>query len=216
MKIIGAGFGRTGTLSLKAALETLGFGPCYHMVEVFENVSHIALWQALAEGKVVDWQAVYGKYNAAVDWPTCAFYESLRRFYPEAKVLLTVRDPEKWYASVRNTIYGVGKGNGNGDGPAPPPLMQQFAQMVNTLIWQGTFGGRFEDKRYTIDVYKQHNERVKARVPADKLLVFDVQEGWEPLCAFLDVPVPDGPFPRLNDSASFPEMAARVTARLSG
>jgi hypothetical protein len=202
--VIGAGFGRTGTLSLKAALEALGFGPCYHMVEVFERPQDVARWQAAAEGQPVDWEALFAGYRAAVDWPTCSFYADLMQAYPAAKVLLTVRDAERWYESTRDTIYRMASG---GAGRTPPPEMQPFVRMVDTLVWQRTFGGAFADKDRAIAIFRRHIDEVKARVPSERLLVFDVAEGWEPLCRFLDVPIPtDRPFPHLNDRAAFLQM----------
>lgn len=198
MRVIGAGFGRTGTYSLKTALEQLGCGPCYHMVEVFDKPRHVELWQAAAEGRPVDWGELFAGYNSAVDWPACSFYEQLMELYPEAKVLLTVRDPEKWYRSVMNTIYPTSKME------PESPEVRAHRRMVNTLIWQGTFDGRTEDKQHAIAIFERHNEEVRRRVPAERLLVYEVKEGWEPLCRFLDVPVPvDKPFPRLNDTAEF-------------
>ena len=174
MDVIGAGFGRTGTLSLKVALESLGFGPCYHMVEVFEHPQHVSLWQAAAEGRLADWEALFAGYRASVDWPACRFYADLMAAYPGAKVLLTVRDPDRWYESVRETIYWTTSGRPE---QAPPPDMQPFVHMVDTLIWQGTFGGAFEDKQRAIAVFEAHNREVQAGVPRERLLVFHVAEG---------------------------------------
>ena len=105
LDVIGAGFGRTGTMSLKVALEELGFGPCYHMSEVFAHPEHVELWRAAAQGKEVDWEQIFGGYRATVDWPACSFYGELMEKYPDAKVILTVRDPQRWYESAYNTIY---------------------------------------------------------------------------------------------------------------
>ena len=202
MEVIGAGFGRTGTLSLKAALEQLGFGPCYHMLEVFDKPRHVELWQAAGEGKAIDWQELFAGYRAAVDWPTCAFYEQLMGAYPEAGVILTVRDFEGWYKSVLNTIYPRGGPDAERVSPLGPGDTS-FPRMVNTVIWQGTFGGRFGEKEHARQVVEGHIQQVKERVPAERLLVFDVKEGWAPLCYFLHVPIPETPFPRLNDTAAF-------------
>ncbi len=197
VKVIGAGFGRTGTMSTKVALEMLGFGPCYHMVEVFEHPEHIALWQAVADGNP-DWRRIFDGYQAGVDWPMCNYYRELMEVYPEAKVLLTVRDPERWHASVMNTIGP----NNNQETDDPQALAHR--RMTEAIIWQNTFHGRVEDKDYAIDVFERHNQAVKEYVPAERLLVFEAAHGWEPLCEFLGVPVPvDTPFPRMNDTASF-------------
>lgn len=224
MNLIGAGFGRTGTRSLKEALERLGGGPCYHMVEVFENPEHAELWEAAARGEPVNWDALLGGYEATVDWPGCTFYEELMRKYPEAKVLLSIRDPERWYESARNTIY-----NSRRITHGPPifavaasilglfmPGFKRVPQMVNTLIWEKTFDGRFEDKAYAIRVFDRHNKEVRQRVPAEKLLVYEVKEGWGPLCEFLGVEAPDEPFPHLNDWNKFRRRLALASAALAG
>ena len=196
MRLIGAGFGRTGTYSLKTALERIGYGPCYHMLETFDKPRHIQLWHMAADGQPVDWDELLGSYQACVDWPACTFYAQLLERYPGARVLLSVRDPERWYASVINTNYSQG------------PVESDHGAMARAVIWDGTFHGRLEDKAYALAVYAQHLAEVKAHVPAERLLVYDVKQGWEPLCAFLDVPMhTNTPFPHLNDTASFREFA---------
>jgi len=207
LRVIGAGFGRTGTTSLKAALEELGFGPCDHMQEVVRNAEHGRLWDAATRGEPVAWEELFAGYRSTVDWPGCAFYEELVERYPDAKVLLTVRDADRWYESARNTIYNTRK-------PALPllviypmlmliPRLRRFIRLVNRLIWEKTFHRKFEDRRYAIGVFERHNEEVIERVPAERLLVYEVEEGWEPLCQFLDVSVPDKPFPHINDTGTF-------------
>jgi hypothetical protein len=210
LKVIGAGFGRTGTTSLKAALESIGFGPCYHMFEVFEHPEHVPFWDRAARGEAVDFTGLFADWAATVDWPACNFYRELMALYPEAKVLLSVRDPERWYQSCRNTIYpsstrDVGK-SGEPNEPIDPEEASNRARraMITRLIWHNVFDDRFEDKDFAIARVNQHVAEVKRVVPADRLLVFDVKEGWGPLCRFLNVPVPeDRPFPHLNDTASF-------------
>jgi len=210
LKIIGAGLGRTGTLSLKAALEELGFAKCYHMVEVLKNPRHAVFWNAVAGGESVDWDALFQGYQATVDWPSCNFYEELMRQFPEAKVVLTVRDPERWYESARQTIYHVRN--------AFPrwtawliPRMRDFRRMLNRLVWDGMFHGRFEDKAHAIEVFNQHNDHVCRVTPPDRLLVYEIKDGWGPLCSFLGVPVPAGkPFPHLNDAEEFRSRIGRA------
>ena len=208
MKIIGAGFGRTGTTSLKAALETLGFGPSYRLTEVFKHPEHVAFWEAARRGEGVDWEGFFSGYGVAVDWPAFTFYGELVQAFPEAPVILTVRDPDRWYESVRSTIYEIRKLSA---GPAPmrlafasaglfAPAVTGIARLADETLWEGTFDGRFEDKPYAIETFRRHNEDVKRRVPAERLLVYDVREGWEPLCDFLGVEAPDEPFPHLNDT----------------
>ena len=194
LKVIGAGFGRTGTLSVKTALEALGFGPCYHMVELFQKPGAEEQWEAVARGEPADWNAIFAGYQASVDWPGCTFYRELMQTYPDAKVLLTIREPEKWYESAHSTIFS---------GIHSRLAESTHAQMLNALVWEGTFNGKFEDKDSAIAVFNQHIEDVKQYVPAEKLLVYNVKEGWQPLCAFLAVDVPDKPFPRLNDRDDF-------------
>ncbi len=213
LKVIGAGFGRTGTMSLKVALEELGFAPCYHMTELFKTPSHADLWNAAAHGSPIEWDLLLGDYAATVDWPGCSFYEELMESYLEAKVLLSVRDPERWYESTLNTIYSIRKTTTSSKLFATLgrfiPGVRHVARMVNNLIWEGTFDDRFEDRQYAMEVFDRHNEEVKQRVPPDRLLVYEVKEGWGPLCDFLEVEVPDKPFPQLNDSDSFRKMFVR-------
>ncbi len=201
MKIIGAGFGRTGTSSVKVALDELGFGPCHHMTELFDRPERAALWEAAAAGQPVDWNELVAGYQSTVDWPACTFYAQIMEAYPEALVLLTLRDPERWYQSCRNTIYRSSTSRAdtpNADGPDP------VAHMIDTIIWRGTFGGAFEDTQRAISIFERHNQEVQERVPSDRLLVYEVKQGWEPLCRFLGVEAPAGRhFPHLNDTMTF-------------
>ena len=210
LDVIGAGMGRTGTLSLKAALEQLGFAKCYHMSEVLSHSGHAQLWNAAARGEPVDWEALFRGYRASVDWPGCTFYKEFLGLYPDAKVILTVRDPERWYDSARQTIFLVGQAFPAWATPFVPP-MRHLKRMLDRLVWDGTFGGRFEHRHYAVGVFNRHNDEVRQTVPADRLLVFEVGEGWGPLCSFLGVPVPEGkPFPRLNDTEEFRTRVRRI------
>jgi hypothetical protein len=217
MRVIGAGFGRTGTTSLKAALERLGFGPSYTLSEAFRNPKHVRIWEGACDsaGKEVDWERFMAGYEVAVDWPACSFYGELMEAFPEAPVVMTVRDPAPWYESMRSTIYGL---RWLTTGPLPVRAAFAFAglfvpgvtgavRLADRLVWEGTFDGRFEDRDYAMEVFGRHNEAVRQRVPPERLLVFDVREGWVPLCDFLGVEVPDEPFPRLNEA---PEMRRRL------
>lgn len=217
LKVIGAGFGRTGTLSLKVALEDLGFAKCYHMSEVFSRPQDVPLWQIAAAGKPVDWDKLFEGYQATVDWPGCSFYRELLQHYPDAKVILSVRDFDAWYRSATDTIYHLSRsGFPRSLLPLLIPRLGRFVRMVNTIIWQGTFDHRFGDKAYARSVFTEHIAEVKRNVPAEQLLVYEVKEGWEPLCRFLGVPVPDEPFPRLNDSGSFRRRAGLQLFRGKG
>jgi hypothetical protein len=207
MDVIGAGFGRTGTLSLKVALEQLGFGPCMHMVPLLQDPEASALIRKAAEGDVESLDVALEGYRATVDWPMTYFWRELVDRYPAAKVILTVRDPGKWYESADKTIYAAANA-GRESGMMDPDVIG----MVDATVWDGTFDGRFADREATIRRFLEHNARVRREIPADRLLVFEVAQGWEPLCSFLGVPVPETPFPRLNDTVTFNEnLAARVS-----
>lgn len=203
LKVIGAGLGRTGTLSLKVALERLGFDKTYHMTEVIAKPEYVGLWDAAARSEPVDWEALFQGYQATVDWPGCNFYQEYLRLYPEAKVILTVRDPERWYDSARQTIFRQQRAFPVWIMPFFPRL-RSFLRLTERLIWEGVFRGRFEDRAHAIEVFNRHIEEVNRVVPKDRLLVYEVSEGWGPLCSFLGVPIPeDQPFPHLNEAAEF-------------
>jgi hypothetical protein len=212
IKLIGAGFGRTGTSSLQVALEELGLNKCYHMREVFAHPEHFLFWLAATEHRPVNWDRLFAGYQATVDWPGCTFYQELMAYYPDAKVLLSVRDPEKWYDSAYNTIYSSHKPSLANWLFKWNPLTRKRWRVIDS-IWKDTFQGRFEDRAFAIEVFKQHNAEVQRVVPAERLLVYDVKQGWEPLCRFLNVPVPDKPFPHLNDTAEFQQMVRRREQR---
>ena len=211
MKVIGAGFGRTGTASLKSALQELGFGPCYHMFEFFGHPGHADFWETAWRGEPLDWDGVLGDYESSVDWPACTFYEQLMERHPDAKVLLSVRDPEQWYESMRSTVYELAKLSRRSPfsrvGLALASLIRfgtfttRPLQMGVEIIWRGTFEGKFEDKLYAIGVFERHNEEVERRVPKGRLLVYEVKQGWGPLCEFLGVEAPAKPFPHLHEAA---------------
>ena len=204
LSVIGAGFGRTGTLSMKHALEALGLGPCHHMVEVFANPRQASTWAAGARGEAVDWEALLKDYRSIVDWPGCHFWRELALRFPQAKVLLTMRDPEKWWASFSETILKVVT--------MPPPerdedsVMGDVGPMAGYIVMK-TFGGDL-GKENVLKVYRGHIETVKRTIPADRLLVYEVGQGWEPLCGFLGVPVPDMEFPRTNSREEFRDHAS--------
>ena len=173
------------------------------MTEVFAHPRHARLWDAAARGEAVDWEALFRGYQATVDWPGCNFYREYLQLYPDAKVILSVRDPERWYESARQTIYSA-RHAFPGWVTTVVPRMQRLQKMLDRLVWDGMFEGRFEDKLHAITVFNRHNEEVTLTVPADRLLVYEVREGWGPLCLFLGIPVPeDKPFPRLNDAEEF-------------
>lgn len=199
LKVVGAGFGRTGTNSLKLALEQLGFGPCHHMFEVRDNPRQLPFWQAAARGESMDWDAVFAEYNASVDWPSARYWREIGEHFSDAKVLLSVRSPESWFKSVHSTIYpSMMKRKDD-----PPGVNLDRRNMAFEIVVNQTFDGRLEDKAHALAVYEAHIAEVQRTIAPDRLLTFDVSEGWEPLCTFLEVPVPDTPFPRTNSTEEF-------------
>ena len=204
LKVIGAGLGRTGTLSLKFALEHLGFGPCHHMAEVFCNATdQLPKWLDVVNGRP-DWDAVFDGFEAAVDYPACTYWEELAKVYPDARIILSVRDPESWFHSVSETIFSQGMLARLAQGPFKPFF-------DGAVI--GDFGDRIADKAFMTDYFRRHSEEVIARAPKDRLLVFEAKQGWEPLCAFLGVPVPDIPYPRVNSKDEINERRANMEKR---
>ena len=198
LELIGAGLGRTGTLSLKAALERIGYAPCYHMIEILSAPERGRHWLAGAESGSHDWDAIFRGYRATVDWPAAAFWRELAQRYPDAKVLLSLRDADRWYESVMNTIYPLMT---QGPPEHAPEILHEFHGMVYALIFERTFAGRLADRAHAKRVFEAHNQAVIDAIPASRLLVYQPGDGWEPLCRFLGVPVPDEQFPHLNDTA---------------
>ena len=205
LEIIGAGFGRTGTLSLKFALEELGFDRCYHMMEIPKVAHHIGSWRQAAAGKNVDWHLLFQGYKAAVDWPSCNYWREQLRAFPEAKIILTKRDPDSWYESVMNTIWPasvkgreLARSNVNLD-----KVSQDRSSMVFEVIWDGIFEGRMSEKDFVIDKYEKHNQAVIDEVPSSKLLIYEPGEGWEPLCRFLECSQPSMDYPNVNSTEEF-------------
>ena len=212
IKVVDLSLGRTGTMSLKQGLEELGFAKCYHFAEMFNHPEHPSSWLSVSQGKKIDWDKLFEGYQATVYWTPCYDYLEFLQHYPDAKVVLTVREPYKWYQSVHKTIYNnqltfLRKVLLFTMGLFKPDLkkLHTIWDLQERTLWQGTFNGRFNDKKYAIEVFNKHIEDIKSKVPADRLLIFNVKEGWEPLCNFLQVPVPDTPFPHVNDSTSFIE-----------
>lgn len=216
LRIIGAGLGRTGTLSLHAALERLGFAPCEHMTNCFAHPERFALWLEAVRrkraGEAIDWRPLFDGYRATVDWPGAYFWRELVAAHPTAKVVLTVRDPDRWYASAEKTIFAATQARTANPaarllygliGLLDPPAGNGF-RTVQETVWSGTFNGEFAQRDRALQLFAEHNVAVQEAVPSERLLVFDVKQGWGPLCAFLGVPEPVAePFPHVNDAADF-------------
>lgn len=217
IRVIGAGFGRTGTLSLKSALEILGFAPCYHMETVFSHPWHARSWLHAYAHAPMDWEDLLGRYQAIVDWPGCTFYRELMDIYPQARVILTVREPQQWYTSTSKTIYSVMNRFPLNRSGGWIPLLNSLIVMLNRLIWDGTFHGRFTDQQHALRVFEDHIAEVQRQVPPENLLVYQINQGWEPLCRFLGVPEPEGiPFPHLNDRQAYLRKVRLLTLGLLG
>jgi hypothetical protein len=206
LAVIGAGLGRTGTLSLKLALETLGLGPCHHMEEVMKHPEQIPIWHAAGRGQAVDWAALLKEYRSTVDWPSAQFWRELAARFPEAKVLLTVRDRARWYESFSKTIMTLMSARE----AAPNDTMKAIFDMAKDTIIQRAFDGRLDDPAHVMACFDRHNAAVKAAIPPERLLVYEVAQGWEPLCRFLGRPVPAMPFPRVNSSVEFWELIQKA------
>ena len=194
LKVVGAGLGRTGTMSLKAALEQLLGGPCYHMMEVFEHPEHVAIWNRALSGETVEWSDVYAHYVATVDYPNAAVWEPLAAAYPDALVLLSSRDAAGWWKSASNTII---------------PAMQRAAVNPDLAEWSRmvtAFGLQADDPEASMALFDAHNAHVRATVPAARLIDWQPGDGWEPICEKLGVSVPSDPFPHVNTTDEFRTM----------
>lgn len=201
LKVIGAGFGRTGTMSLQAALQQLGFAPCYHMAEVFiHGPETFAQWEAASAG-TPDWDAIFDGYQATVDFPACTHWKALAEYYPDAKVLLSVRDPEKWFQSTQDTIFS-------------PPWIDYLETSMAGKFFTGSVDGYFDrrmhDKDYLVQRFRDHVADVQATIAPERLLTYQVQQGWGPLCKFLEVAEPDTEFPRINDTDATKEILSTI------
>ena len=202
LKLINAGFGRTGTMSLKIALEQIGLGPCHHMEEVVKNPSQLPYWQQAAKGEKVNWDEVFEGYQTAVDWPSAHYWKELAEYYPDAKVLLSVRSPESWWSSFSGTINKLLKMKDE----IPDEYPRAVMAMAHEIIIEQTFGGSADMDAHAVEVFNKRTEEVKNTISPDRLLVYQVKEGWGPLCDFLGVEVPEGDFPRSNSKEEFWEV----------
>jgi len=209
LQVIGAGWGRTGTESLKIALEELGFDRCYHGFDLFNDGRKLQYWKELRETGTTDFDALFKGYRACVDFPAAYYYRELLKQYPDAKIILTVRDPSKWYDSAANTIFKK-------PDPVKFPILKWLGRIskklnyipqiyyhIQTFLFQEAFHGQIENKEAMMSLFEQWNEEVKRTVPADQLLVYEISQGWEPLCKFLNLPVPATPFPQTNKKEAF-------------
>jgi len=218
LKVIGAGFPRTGTTTLKKSLETLGYNKCYHMKELFMDPSRLKHWKSIDQTGTADWEALFDGFEACVDVPGYPYYKILMERYPEAKVILTLRPFDVWYKSASTTVRLAG----------PQTILEKLGmlskmifdsslrqrvkaiQFFERIFWNDQFKGKFNDKNEAQKIYERHITEVKAHVPSDRLLVYDVSEGWEPLCTLLHLPIPKAEFPHLNKKEDFKEMLGHL------
>jgi hypothetical protein len=194
LRVVGAGLGRTGTMSLKLALEKLLDGPCYHMLEVFPRPEHVEIWQQAVDGSMPDWDLLFADFVAAVDWPAGAFWRELSDAYPDAPVLLSVRDPEDWWRSADKTIWEVFRTEGEPD--------DKWRKMVTDLL-EKRFVPDFLDEKAARAAFERHNEEVRATIDPKRLVEWRPGDGWGPLCSMLGIDVPDEPYPHTNTTEEF-------------
>jgi len=207
MKVIGVGFGRSGTMSLKQALEDLGAGPCFHMIDLIRNPDKVGPWHDAAIKGEKNWDEMFSGYESTIDWPGCSFWQELIEVYPDSPVLLNVRDFDGFYQSCQNTIWAVRQAAQAGelaqDANRPPPSPQLW-EVIGKLIWEQDFQGRFEDQEFTRRLYEDRIERIKSTVSPERLTVFQLgTDGWETLADMLGVDPPDTEFPHLHDTDEF-------------
>lgn len=211
LQVIGTGQGRTGTMSLKLALEELGFNKCYHMyVLIEEHPEDVVYFEKAERGEKVDWDELFKGYLSAVDFPVIRYYKDIVAKYPDAKIIHTTRDFESWFESMTKTIFWAMQ-------PGPGrmlkmmvrlPFSSQLRKQLRVLKYNGmmvrkVFGNNLKDKAKIKEVFTQYNKEVLETIPKERLLSFDVKSGWEPLCKFLNVPIPSTPFPKVNSSNEF-------------
>jgi hypothetical protein len=193
LKVVGSGLGRTGTKSMQTALNMLGFGPCHHMVEVFTHPESMALWVEAAQGRP-NWDLIFKDYHSMVDYPGAAYWRQIADHYPDAKVLHTVRDPDKWFESTQATIFSQA---------SPAAQLQEGPSAAFFASFMGPMREHLGDRAWMTDYFRRHTEEVKAAIAPERLLIYEVGEGWERLCKFLGVPVPDAPYPSENSREEF-------------
>ena len=210
INVIGAGYGRTGTKSLKLALEELGYGTCYHMEEFLSHPEGVIHWKNAMNNTKVDWDALFSGYQSIVDFPGCLYYKELAEHYPDSKVILSMRDAESWYDSVSSTIFSFDPGVALKlkmvclmPFSATARNLFKAIMLNNESTWEKHFEGRFEDKDYAIQQYHTHIEKVKSSIPPDRLLLHHAKDGWEPICIFLGKDVPSSPYPNANKKEDF-------------
>ena len=207
MKVIGVGFGRSGTMSIKQAIEDLGAGPCFHMIDLIRNSDKVPAWHDAAVKGNVDFDAMFAGYDATIDWPGCTFWRELLEAYPDAPVLFNYRDFDGWYRSMTNTVWALRqaaqKGELKPDASRPQPSPELW-QVIGTLIWERDLEGKFDDEAAARKIYEGRIETIRSEVPADRLTEFELgSAGWPEICGMLGVEEPDHEFPHLHETNEF-------------
>jgi hypothetical protein len=200
VQVVGAGLGRTGTLSLKLALTRLLGGPCYHMLEVYPKPEHVAAWHAAAQGRMPDWKRLFDGYRATVDWPAASFWREISAAFPNALILLSLRDPESWWRSAHDTIFTHSR-----------EMHGPWREMVDAFM-AARFTPKLDDRAASIAAFERHNAEVRREAPRERLLEWRAGDGWAPLCQALGVPVPSEPFPHVNKTDDFVRLSAQMRA----
>ena len=203
LSVIGVGFMRTGTESLKMALEILGYGPCHHMKVVLSDPDQEALWRRVVAGETIPWETLYDGHNSAVDFPTAFYWRELTAHYPESPLIMTVRSSESWYASMTKSVFPTLK------------KLTDPGSVGSAMISQGTFDGRGDDPDHAVAVYEKHNNDVESAVSSDRLLVYELGSGWTPLCECLGKPIPDEDYPHSNTAEEFDEFFDKRLSRMN-
>jgi len=206
MKVIGVGFGRSGTMSLKQALGELGAGPCFHMIDLIQDPSKVGPWHAAVFEGEMDWDAMFDGFESTIDWPGCTLWRDLIDAFPEAKVLLNYRDFDAFYRSLETTVYALRKAAKEGtlepDASRPQPVPELW-EIIDELIFARDLQGSIEDRERVREICEQRLEEIQSTVPADRLTVWKLGDGWGPLCEMLDVHEPEHEFPHLHEAAEF-------------
>lgn len=215
LKVIGAGYPRTGTMSLKLALEHLGFGPCHHMAEILQHPEQATLWTQVFSGDPIDWDDVFAGYRSATDAPSCFVALKLAERYPDAKIILSIRSAESWWESARATVMSDANREGMMRSPNAALIGPMMAKMREYFGRDGedpALDPERPDRDSAIAAFDRHNERIRESIASERLLVFEAGQGWDPLCEFLGVPVPDREYPKANTRQDFHEMVSRIHA----
>jgi hypothetical protein len=206
LRVVGAGFPRTGTKSLQQALQQILGGPCYHMVEVFEHLEHVPVWRQALKGRPPDWNEFLSEYVAAVDWPASAFWRELADANPDALIVLSVRsDAEAWWRSADQTIFTVTRRK-------EYPDYEEWLELAHELL-EARIGRLWDEEKIAISAYERHNEEVRRTAPRERLLEWNAREGWRPICDALGVAAPDEPFPHVNSTEEWTARRAEEAAQ---